>query len=224
MPRFDFDKVADRYDKWYGSPVSRMTDNLEKEAVLRFLPRSFTDGNLLDVGCGTGHWSELFCEMGYKVTGIDPSLRMLEYANARKLDNASFIEGVGESLPFEDGSFDIVSNITALEFADDPQATVQEMFRCVKPGGRLLFGVLNRWSYHGIKRKLRGDALFASANLFSQSSLKRLLLESGGRVHVESSSFFFPWESLVPYAHSIEKLGRRLKSPLGTLLVGVVDK
>jgi SAM-dependent methyltransferase len=59
------------------------------------------------------------------------------------LPSAKLHEGVAESLPFEDGSFDLVSCLGSLEhFLDQPRA-LQEMRRVARPGGRILVLVPN---------------------------------------------------------------------------------
>ena len=73
LARFDFDVVADKYDKWYETAKGAMYDRLEKKAVSRYLRQNAQGMKLLEVGCGTGHWSEFFSECGFEVTGIDVS-------------------------------------------------------------------------------------------------------------------------------------------------------
>jgi demethylmenaquinone methyltransferase / 2-methoxy-6-polyprenyl-1,4-benzoquinol methylase len=104
---------------------------------------------LLDVATGTGMVAaELRRRADCSVVGIDQSPQMLAAARARfaALDGArvELIEGQAESLPFDDESFDGLTFTYLLRYVDDPSATVRELARVVRPGGRvasLEFGV-----------------------------------------------------------------------------------
>lgn len=97
---------------------------------------------VLDVATGTGHTALALAERGALVTGVDPTPAMLAEARrlaaARELsDRVSFVEGVAESLPTPDASWDLVTcRRAAHHFRDLPRA-LREMFRCLVPGGRL---------------------------------------------------------------------------------------
>ncbi len=77
---------------------------------------------VLDVGCGTAFYSNLFKDY----TGIDPSKEMLEQSKA------NVIQGSGESLPFKDNSFDTVISISAIHNFKDPIKGISEMKRVAK--------------------------------------------------------------------------------------------
>ena len=82
---YDFAALAASYDEWYATPRGAAYDRLEKEMIRAALRRAgATGGGLLDVGCGTGHFSEFFAALGFEVVGVDISLAMLE--RARILD------------------------------------------------------------------------------------------------------------------------------------------
>ena len=87
--RFDFDSVADTYDKWYDTAEGAMYDRLEKKALSRYLPQNAQGMKLLEIGCGTGHWSQFFSEHGFEVTGVDVSGRMIEIAENKHIQNKS---------------------------------------------------------------------------------------------------------------------------------------
>lgn len=173
-----FDSKADSYDKWYSTPGGRIVDGIEKEALFTFLePR---DGmRVLDIGCGTGNYSLALAKAGLKVTGIDISPAMLEKARitvkARGL-KVSFLEGDALQLPFRDNSFDAVISATALEFVPDLDAALGEAYRVLKPGGRLVVGVIGRdsaWGrFYREKASLDPGSVFAHARLYSLKELR----------------------------------------------------
>jgi ubiquinone/menaquinone biosynthesis C-methylase UbiE len=103
--------------------------------------------NVLDVGTGTGFLALLFAEMGHKVTGIDLSSGMLEKAkrNAENMGlEIDFFHGDAENLPFENGSFDLVTNKFLLWTLQQPSCAVREWKRVLKPGG-MVFAIDGDW-------------------------------------------------------------------------------
>jgi ubiquinone/menaquinone biosynthesis C-methylase UbiE len=101
---------------------------------------------VLDVGCGTGRLAIVFSErVGAtgSVNGIDPAAEMIKRASSRARKSGvpvSFQVAFAQDLPFADGSFDAVACTLALHHvAEDDQLTaVREMYRVLKPSGRLL--------------------------------------------------------------------------------------
>jgi Methylase involved in ubiquinone/menaquinone biosynthesis len=113
--------------------------------------------NVLDVGTGAGFLALLFAEMGHKVTGIDLSLGMLEKAkhNAQNMGlDIEFSHGDAENLPFEDNSFDLVTNKFLLWTLQQPDCAVREWKRVLKPGG-MVFAIDGDWFDPRPSRRLK---------------------------------------------------------------------
>ena len=101
-------------------------------------------GHVLDVATGTGLVAALLLRRGYQVTALDQSPEMLAVARERLDGRVELVEGSAESLPFEDAAFDHVTLTYLLRYVDDPQVTLAELARVVRPGGTvasLEFGV-----------------------------------------------------------------------------------
>jgi ubiquinone/menaquinone biosynthesis C-methylase UbiE len=177
--RFDFSRVAERYDDWYESALGSLYDRLEKRAVDKFLIERRYEGQLLEVGCGTGHWSEYFSSRGFAVTGIDISGEMIKVAKNKHIANAQFEIADGENLPFAAQSFDIAAAITTLEFTPNPAKMLSEMARCVKKNGWIIAGVLNSLNSFNQKRKGNPGSVYSYANLFSPRQVHNLLAPYG---------------------------------------------
>jgi demethylmenaquinone methyltransferase/2-methoxy-6-polyprenyl-1,4-benzoquinol methylase len=102
---------------------------------------------VLDVATGTGMVAaELLARGDCTVVGIDQSEQMLASARARFAGDArvELIEGQAERLPFADADFDALTFTYLLRYVDDPAATMRELARVVRPGGRIAsleFGV-----------------------------------------------------------------------------------
>lgn len=220
---YDFNRVAAKYDDWYRGPVGRMYDVLEKRAIGGLLPDPSSGNRLLEVGCGTGHWSAFFAERGFHVTGLDISARMVQVAREKQIPNAKFYQADAAAIPLPNDSFDVVGAMTLLEFVPDPRTVLAEMARCVRDGGSIVVGVLNRWSYQGISRKVWRTPLFRSARFFSMWRLRRLLSEYGP-AEVCSTAFFLPWRWALQAAPVLDRAAGAVSLPFGDFLAGRIQR
>ena len=125
------------------------------------------DKHILDVGCGTGDMLRRFSgERAARLVGLDQSEGML--AKARELsaedDKIAYLAGSAESLPVGDAEFDVVTSCIAFHHFPDPDIAVSEMYRVLKPGGRLFIcdltqqGLLGRaMLFYGSSQESVGD-------------------------------------------------------------------
>lgn len=132
-----FGKAATTYDKH--AEFQRDVGH----RLLDKLPRDLSGLKLLDLGCGTGYFSEQMVKRGAEVVCADLSVGMLESAKQRCGASVSLYQQAdAEQLPFEDGCFDIVFSSLALQWCDDLSSPLKEMKRVVAVGGRVIFSTL----------------------------------------------------------------------------------
>lgn len=163
---------------------------------------------VLDIACGTGVLArEIASRLGPagKVTGLDPNLGMLTVAReaAPEID---WREGVAESLPFENASFDTVVSQFGLQFFSNPEQALREMARVLRPGGRLVIAVwgpvdsMPAYADEGaLLDRLAGaraaEALRAPFALGDRGQLADLVSRSGwaeAQIHTERGTANFP--------------------------------
>jgi len=143
-----FDGVAPSYDTW-----ARVLTFFQYFRWRRFLVSRMTlrPGNLvLDVCTGTaGVAMEIADHHDGRIVGLDVSHSMLQ-AGLRAIEKRSLdgriqlTQGRAEHLPFPDETFDTVVFTYLLRYVQDPDATIRELSRVLKPGGKLLsleFGI-----------------------------------------------------------------------------------
>jgi 2-polyprenyl-6-hydroxyphenyl methylase/3-demethylubiquinone-9 3-methyltransferase len=142
-----YDKVA---DQWWSDDVRwiRTLKNLVP-GRLRWMDKKidWAGKKVLDLGCAGGFMAEALDERGAIVTGIDPAEEAIAAARAHARQTARNIQydiGVGEALPYEDGSFDAVVCVDVLEHVADLKKTIGEIVRVLAPGGLFLFDTINR--------------------------------------------------------------------------------
>lgn len=106
--------------------------------------RAAQGDRVLDVATGTGLVAQsLVRRYGCDVVGLDQSAQMLGRARERvAMDpqmrgRVTLVEGEAERLPFADGEFDHLTFTYLLRYVQDPAATLAELARVVKPGGRI---------------------------------------------------------------------------------------
>ena len=108
---------------------------------------------VLDVATGTGAVArEVLDRYGCRVVGIDQSPEMLAEARRRIGERVELHQGRAEALPFDDASFDGLTFTYLLRYVDDPAATLAELARVVRPGGRI--AMLEFGLPHGAARAL----------------------------------------------------------------------
>jgi demethylmenaquinone methyltransferase/2-methoxy-6-polyprenyl-1,4-benzoquinol methylase len=146
-----FSGLPRHYDSM-GAVMSFGQDPRWRRALVRAIdPRP--GQRILDVATGTGMVAFALADGGAEVVGLDQSEAMLGAARTRLVrspqlaDRVRFVPGQAERLPFADGQFDALTFTYLLRYVDDRAATLRELARVVKPGGRIgmiEFGVPGR--------------------------------------------------------------------------------
>jgi SAM-dependent methyltransferase len=106
--------------------------------------------DVLEAGCGVGYFSAWLARRGARPVGLDPTPAQLETARRTQAETGiefPLIEGVGESLPFPDDSFDMVLSEYGASLWADPYVWIPECTRVLRPRGRLLFLVSSLLAY-----------------------------------------------------------------------------
>ena len=114
---------------------------LEVERVTDLCLEGVTIGSVLDVGMGSGLFTESFFGRGLDISGMDANPEMLTAAR-QFVPAGDFREGIAEEIPYPDGSFDLVFLGLVLHEADEPLKTLQETHRVA----RQRVGILE-WPY-----------------------------------------------------------------------------
>lgn len=161
--------------------------------VLKQLDHLIAPGSsCLDVGCGDGHvvgpWA---IARNIRYVGVDIAESAVELVRTRGLE-AFRVEDSG-ILPFSDRSFDAAISLEVIEHLFQPEATIREALRVVKPGGllfvttpnvaywrrRMDFALIGRWNPFGYNLAVREPWNDPHIRFFNTGSLSRFLKKVG---------------------------------------------
>jgi SAM-dependent methyltransferase len=138
--------------------------------------RAFGGKKVLDVGCGNGYVLSRYAREGADVSGVDITPTGVELT--RKRFELMGLEGdfwvaSAEDLPFADASFDCVSSTGVIHHTPSTENAIEEIYRVLKPGGRLILMV-----YHRNSAMYRIN--FPLQRLLSRKSTQQLVNEVDG--------------------------------------------
>jgi phosphatidylethanolamine/phosphatidyl-N-methylethanolamine N-methyltransferase len=139
-------KVSKQTDNFYNRfsffyPLVDLFLKSQKRKLFREI-NNLPPGQLLEIGVGNGQHLQL-CKT-HKITGIDTSSRMLEIAGKYKRENIELLQMNGESLLFQDETFDYVVLSHVIAVVDNPERVLEETYRVLKTNGKVF--ILNHFT------------------------------------------------------------------------------
>lgn len=136
-----FDDVAKHYDRTNAMLSVGNAYLWRMHAVRAVAPQA--GERILDIAAGTGTSAAALARSGARVVAVDFSPGMIAEGR-KKHGNIEFIEADAQQLPFGDNEFDAVTISFGLRNVNDPKAALGEMYRVLKPGGRLVICEFSR--------------------------------------------------------------------------------
>ena len=139
-------------DRWYEAqddPVAllRAESRFRNPWIARWIAEDFGSRRcaVLDIGCGAGFLSNDLAALGHRVTGLDVDEEILSVAARRDgTRSVAYRKGDALSLPFGEGSFDVVCAMDFLEHVEEPERVIAEAARVLSPSGLFFFHTFNR--------------------------------------------------------------------------------
>jgi SAM-dependent methyltransferase len=142
---------------------------------------------ILDVGCGTGANLLMLSQYG-DAEGVDVSEDALAFCRERGLEKVKL--GAAEKLPYDDGTFDLVTALDVVEHLDNDLAGLREMRRVLRPGGHVLLFVPTFMFLWGLQ-----DDVSNHRRRYRLPELRRVLEQAGfeiERTTYANITFFLP--------------------------------
>ncbi len=168
------EKIVGSYESWYEGKGKR-ADRLEKKVLTLLLKDFEKPKSLIEIGCGTTHFTRYFEKLGLQCTGYDLSPIMLGVA--RKLWTGELVRGDSALLPFTDNSFDLAMFVTCLEFMPRPREVLREAVRIARKG--IIMGLMNRYGVSTIRRTVQvwfgKNPFYRHAHFYSLGEVRSIL-------------------------------------------------
>ena len=130
--------------------VSSRLQRFSGKHLMPWLPNR-NDLTVLDLGSGTGFFTDLLASSYEQVIGIDISNTMLNFAKESRNKSISWLEADAHKLPLKDNSIDFIYSNLVIQWFDPLDEAITEMLRVLKPGGLLIFTTLVDGTLHELK-------------------------------------------------------------------------
>jgi len=152
-----FNRHTHEYEAWFTE--NRYAYLSELRAIGLLVPRA---GVSVEIGIGSGRFAK---PLGINI-GIEPSSAMRNIAHKKSID---VIDGVAESLPIASSKLDNALTVTTICFVAGLEASLREVYRVLKPTGRLVVGFVDRESFLGrvYEKQKRTSVFYSVANFYS---------------------------------------------------------
>lgn len=201
-----YGEIAPAYEVFFPG-LHRYGDRVE-----RFLAGAVSPGcRVLDVGCGTGLLTREL-EVSVQVVGLDLSPEMLEVARQGRPSGIWRVHSYHQPIPPDLGRFDVALAIGCLDFCENLREVLEHLTAALKPGGRMLFTVLERrqgLDGHEVPRRqvrTAGPSVWLSFPSFEETALAVTgaglqplsYAHAPGWVHLtEQRTMYFGWWDVV---------------------------
>lgn len=216
----------EKKDKFYSAfSCGRCYINRHLFEELSKLPRGI---KILDVGCGTGDHLKQLIDLGFDVVGIDPSVRMLKYAES-DLPKGMITNGSVLNIPFENNLFDFVYSVEVFRYLskEDNMRGLAEIKRVLKPDGVFFGTFINLYALNGfpllvVLRKIRKSLFNKPLRFHSEfetpKSIEKKLLSAGFKSPQMRGAMFGPLIIIYKINRYLGKLFAKLLEPLDPFL------
>jgi 2-polyprenyl-6-hydroxyphenyl methylase/3-demethylubiquinone-9 3-methyltransferase len=175
-----YDTIADEFDTLSNQYDTRRRLEIVFDELLG--ETNLAGQSVLDVGCGTGWFSQWAAERGARVTSLDIGIRLLDQARRKCPTRAVAADAC--HLPLASNTFDTVISSECIEHTIAPRLALREIHRVTRPGGLMVVTVPNqRWHFAiTIANALKLRPFHGYENWLRWSELRDELTRAGARI------------------------------------------
>ena len=172
--------IYDEKDTIYYSKYGKISCNYVSEYL-----KNIDYNKLLDIGSGTGYLINMLKDKEMaEFYGLDLSEEMIKIAKSKNIENAQFILGSANKLPFDDDAFDIVTCIQSFHHYSYPNEAMREAYRVLKKGGLY---ILSDTGVGGIAAWIDNHILFkimksGDCHTENKEGISKLMIKNGFKV------------------------------------------
>ena len=169
QPIFSFNRIeqyiADRLD-----PINFCIKSFLERESIKIKPNE----KVLDVGAGWCAYKQYFSHAKYESTDVSWNHPKLKCPH-------SFLANA-DNIPVKDNTYDVIVNTQVLEHVEYPQKVINEFFRILKPGGKLLLTAPQGWGIHMAPYHYYNFTIFGLRSLFKNSKFREISIETQGGI------------------------------------------
>ena len=200
-----FSKAARTYDAVAG--LQREVG----EKLFHYVNVSTSKNVIVDLGCGTGYFTEKLQSVfpQSQLIGLDLAEGMVSFAQSKNQSGCKWLCADAEQLPLANNSVDVIFSSLALQWCSDLKNLFSEIVRVLKPGGQLLFTTLGPQTLNELKSAWQQVDQYVHVNRFRhRDDVQSALVETGfSIVNFEQSPSVVQFEKLTDLTRSLKALG-----------------
>lgn len=162
------EKKKKKKDSYYESKsLSYGIHRNREKKLLSLIEVDLKDRKVLDIGCSTGYLGSKIKERGAEVIGIDISSEAVKQAG-KLLDKAMVVDLNEGKLPFKDNTFDLIIASELIEHLFQPIIILKEIYRILKPTGKVLLSTPNLLYWGNRLKFLKGEFVYQKSGVFDE--------------------------------------------------------
>lgn len=176
--------------------------------LMPWLPNR-NDLTVVDLGSGTGFFTDILASQYQNVIGLDISTNMLQFAKANRNKAISWLEADAYKLPLQDNSIDFVYSNLMIQWCDPLDKVIDEIMRVLKPGGLFIFSTLVDGTLYELRSSwAQVDDEQHVINFKAEQEI-RAIIEGKDRklLQAKDRDIVLEYESVLHLAHELKGLG-----------------
>lgn len=197
-----FGSASDSYD------ISARLQRYCGKHLMPWLPNR-NDLTVVDLGSGTGFFTDLLASRYQQVIGLDISTKMLRFAKENRNSTIYWLEADAYKLPLQDNSIDFIYSNLMIQWCDPLNTVLDEIMRVLKPGGLFVFSTLIEGTLYELKSSWAQVDNDKHVIDFKPENEIRELLEGTDRklLNAKEQDIILEYENVLHLAHELKGLG-----------------
>jgi len=199
-----FSKAAKRYDQFA---------QLQRDIGVQLLTdvsRQAAD-EILDLGCGTGYFSEKLCKMypSCQMICLDLSDAMLEQVDKKQLPQVSCLQADIDNLPFTEARFGLIFSNLVVQWSEDLGSCLKQLKESLNAGGTLCFSTLVDGTLHELTQAWKTVDQHAHTNTFlSLDTVEKVLRQCGfKKLNIKTETRILHYKNVIEVMRALKGIG-----------------
>ncbi|NQY63838.1 MAG: malonyl-ACP O-methyltransferase BioC [Alteromonadaceae bacterium] len=188
--------------------VSARLQRYSGKHLMPWLP-NLHDLTVLDLGSGTGFFTNILASQYKHVIGLDMSRLMIDYAEENRVKDIHWLQADAFKMPLQDASLDLVYSNLVIQWCDPLDKALKEILRVLKPGGLFIFSTLADGTLNELKSSWAQVDDDQHVIDFKTERELSLLFNTSQSILIEHNcqDIVLEYENVLHLAHELKGLG-----------------